>query len=343
MLVEHVDRAVTELGLEGRRLMVAVSGGIDSSVLLRALVELAPARRLSLAVAHVQHELRGDESTEDERTVREWARELGLPWECERADPHPFRASRSNRDRPTLQEAAREARYGALLQMAARWEADHIATAHNLDDQAETVLMRILRGTGPKGLGGIERQSRDGVLVRPLLEVSRAAIEEFARARKIPWREDSSNAKDAYTRNRLRHHWIPALRDEFNPQLLRTMGRLAEALQEDERWIEEMVDEATRKMSSMRRTATREDLVWVSEGWTELPDALAMRVVRRGLHDLGRGRDVTRVHLDRVLAFLRNPDVETGRRIELPGGHEVVRTATGYRLRIGQRAGSSSC
>jgi tRNA(Ile)-lysidine synthase len=343
MVIEHVDRAIETLRIKKSRVLVAVSGGVDSSVLLHALVSLASKHGLDLAVGHVQHGLRGADSRLDEAAVLSAAAAYGLPANTEQADPLPAQAQKSSQARPTLQEAAREVRYAALQRMAEQWGADHIATAHNLDDQAETILMRVLRGTGPSGLQGIEHASTDGRIVRPLLAVSRAEILDFARTHAISWREDISNEGDAYTRNRLRHHWIPALRDEFNPQLLRAIARLADVMQEEEAWIRVTVADVADRMTAKGPVWGESALVWVEKGWNQLPDGLALRVIRHGLHELGRGRNVTRVHLQRVLDFLRRDDVETGRSIQLPGGDCVTRTATGYRVSLGPRDEFPAC
>ena len=120
-----------------------------------------------------------------------------------------------------------------------RW----LATGHQADDQAETVLLRLLRGTGPDGLGGIPERSPDGRIVRPLLGVSRAEIERFARSRRLSWREDASNASERYARNRLRRRWLPGLTQDFNPRLLRAIGNLAEAQRRDSEWIISRVEQ----------------------------------------------------------------------------------------------------
>ncbi|MBW2665831.1 MAG: tRNA lysidine(34) synthetase TilS [Deltaproteobacteria bacterium] len=169
MVLQELERAIRRLDLAGRRVLVAVSGGVDSTVLVVGLAELARLHRLELTIGHVNHGLRGAESTADEHAVRTLAGKLGVPVAVETIDPHALRSEGPSRDRPTLQEAARTLRYRALRALCARFEAAPIATAHNADDQAETVLLRLLRGTGPDGLGGIPEQSPDAAVVRPLL------------------------------------------------------------------------------------------------------------------------------------------------------------------------------
>ncbi len=326
MVVREVGRAVGRLGLAGRSLLVAVSGGVDSLTLLCALRELAERRALNLSIGHVNHGLRGADSEADEAAVRELAGELGLGVQVARAEPASLRSGRSSRDRLTIQEAARALRYRALRAMAARERCAHIVTAHNADDQAETVLLRLLRGTGPDGLGGIPERSRDGCVVRPLLRVSRSQIEAFARERALVWREDASNASPAYARNRLRRHWLPALAGEFNPRLLRALCDLAEAQRRDSEWIAGQVEcEAAARF-------TREGL-WLrieAVDWGGLPEALARRLVRSALEQCGAGRLTSRIHLERALAFLRSG--RSGTRLELPGGLRLERGAEGFRL-----------
>jgi tRNA(Ile)-lysidine synthase len=235
-VVEEVRRAAQALGLAGRRVLAAASGGADSTVLAHVLCELAPQLGFELCLGHVNHGLRGPDSEADERFVTGLAEALGVACAARRVDPARRRAGCSSRERLTLQEAARELRYAALEEMARAQGAERIATAHHADDQAETVLLRLLRGSGPDGLGGIPERSADGRIVRPLLRVSRRQIEAFARARGILWREDRSNAKADYARNRLRRDWLPGLAADFNPRLLRAIGNLAEAQRSGASW-----------------------------------------------------------------------------------------------------------
>jgi tRNA(Ile)-lysidine synthase len=337
MRVREVAAAARSLDLPGRRVLVAVSGGVDSVVLFHALHGLAGSLELDLCIGHVNHGLRGEGSEGDETAVRALAPEYDVPVHVARVDPERLRQGRVSRDRPTLQEAARRARYDALRAIAEEHGAVRLATAHTLDDQAETVLLRILRGSGPDGLGGIPERSSDGFVVRPLLRISREEILAYATAQGLSWREDPSNADPAFARARLRSRWLPGLRDAFNPRLLRAIGDLAEAQRRDSEWIAEIVeDEADRFL-----TVEDGGLRIARSGWEALPEALARRVVRLALLRAGAARDISRVHLERVVNALRSG--RQGSCIELPGGLELTCEHDAFRLRRNPVPGKGAC
>jgi tRNA(Ile)-lysidine synthase len=307
--------------------LVAASGGVDSTVLLHGLRELSQELDLKLAVGHVNHGLRGQESDADEASVRQLAARLDLDFASRRVEPQAMRVGTPSSRRPTLQEASRQLRYGALGSLAEELRVDLVATGHTADDQAETVLLRLLRGTGPAGLAGIPARSRDGQVVRPLLRIPRQEIETWARGRGLSWREDASNRSLGYARNRLRERWLPGLARDFNPQLLRAVGDLAEAQYQESEWFEAEVErEAT------ARFLLDGDSLWIErKDWAALPAALARRLARRALHALGAGRTVSRVHLERMLHFLA--EGRPGARLELPGGLELQCLGARFRLR----------
>jgi tRNA(Ile)-lysidine synthase len=322
-LRSRVQTALRGLEVCDQSVLVAVSGGVDSSVLLHILAHSAKEFGLEVIVGHVNHGLRGDESEADARAVTAMAQAFELRCFVESVEPRDRIQGHSSRTRPTLQEAARELRYDALRSIAERVGAQRIATAHNLDDQLETVLMRLFRGCAPDAMGGIPESSRDGSVVRPFLEISRNEILAYAEEVGCEWREDSSNSGDAYTRNRLRNRWIPNLIDDFNPQLARAVGQLAEAHRRDAEWLGGLVEAESEKAFSRLDPDT---LAIAKDGWREMPEGLARRLVGQAFRELGGGRDLTRLHLMRTLAFLREgPGAASGRVLELPGRLRLIR------------------
>jgi len=333
-LPSRAVQAARGLAGPGRPLLVAVSGGVDSTVLLHVLAEGAGELGAPVAAGHVHHGLRGAGADADAAFVAERAAALGVAFLCERVDPEARRQGRSSRARPTLQEAARSLRYAALARLAARWSgeaglprAPALATAHTADDQAETVLLRLLRGCGPEGLAGIPERSADGGVVRPLLGAERAEVEAFARARGLPWREDPSNADPRYARSRLRARWLPGLAADFNPRLLRALGDLAEAQREEAAWTAAVVEaEAPRWLEPAPGGGVRVRRA----GFEALPVALARRLVRRAWTGLAGRRDLSRVHLERLRHFAVAG--RAGAVLELPSGIRVRAEADGVVL-----------
>ncbi len=234
----------------GDRVCVAVSGGADSVALLRALHAANGAPREALGVGlsavHVQHHLRGAEAEIDLEFVQDLCQTLAVPLHVEHVDVREQVA----RTGETTEEAARSLRYGVFHRLIASGEADVVVTGHTLEDQAETVLMKLLRGAWTAGLGGIfpcldvpstaNGPGRKGWIVRPLLETHRSEVEAYLGELGQSWREDSSNTDPAFTRNRLRHTILPLLREE-NPGLDQTLGQLAAVARDEEaHWQAEM-------------------------------------------------------------------------------------------------------
>jgi len=227
----------------GDRVAAAVSGGADSVALLSLLLELRAELGIVLSVAHVNHKLRGAESDEDERFVAKLARQHGLELHVRAA---PVDAIQNAGKSSGVEAAARELRYGFFRQLAREGRVTQIATAHNLDDQAETVLLRMFRGTGIRGLAGIhprivfegeEQGQAFGEVTRPLLGFRRAALHEFLRDKSQTWREDSSNRDIAFLRNRVRHRLLPMIIEEFGEAAIEHLAELAEiARAEEEHW-----------------------------------------------------------------------------------------------------------
>ena len=321
-----LDRA----GVRDGRVLVAVSGGRDSMWLLTMLHAQRASRGLALVVGHVDHGLRGAASSADAAFVAERAVALGLPFVSRAVDPEGAQAeARNSRTRPSLEEAARDLRRAALEDMAREVDATWIALAHHAGDQAETVLLRILRGTAPDGLAAMAPVSADGRVVRPLLGTMPEVIEKEALRHGVSWREDASNADRRFARNRLRRDWLPGLAEAFNPNLLRNLTHLADAQRTDLEWIEGLVTaEAGERIES-----GSDGLRLAIDGWDALPDALARRLARQALVEAGLGRTLSAVHIERVVEFLRRGR-RAGRdlRVELPLGGELRRRDDHFHL-----------
>ena len=222
--------------------MVALSGGPDSVALMLALKELEESLSLQVSAAHVNHLLRGEESEEDERFVRRLCQEAGVPLEVQRVDTR----QEVERSGENLQNCARRLRYDFFFQLALSRNCK-VATGHMLNDQAETFLMKLIRGAGPAGLSGIaplraihyEQGTQTGVVrvLRPLLEISRLEILAYLEDRKQGYREARSNQDLGYHRNWVRHELIPLLENRVNPALVETLHRSSQLFQEIEEYL----------------------------------------------------------------------------------------------------------
>lgn len=218
---------------ERDRIIAAVSGGVDSIVLLDLLAKEREAFGLSIIVAHFNFQLRGDESDADEAFVSNRARHYGFELYVERADTSAFAAGR----KIGTQEAARILRHEFFDKLMLSSGFDKIATAHNADDNAETILLNTFRGAGVAGLSGIPVLRTDRRIVRPLLFAQRKDIEAYAATEHLGFRNDSSNATDAYTRNFIRHNILPLIRERVNPDVVATLNRSAELFRELEAYL----------------------------------------------------------------------------------------------------------
>jgi tRNA(Ile)-lysidine synthase len=303
----------------GDRVAAAVSGGADSVALLYLLLELRAELGIMLSVAHVNHKLRGEESEDDARFVAKLAEEHGLELHI---SVGPVDSGGSG-----IEAAARELRYGFFRQLAREGRVSKIATAHTLDDQAETLLLRIFRGTGIRGLAGVhpqivfeEQGNAIGEVVRPLLGVRRAVLLEFLRERRHSWREDSSNLDVAFLRNRVRHRLLPIVAAEFGEAAIERMSELAEiARAEEEHWETGHPEIRTRVSGAAE---TRQTAPLRTAELLALPLAAQRRLGRAWLETNAAEPRISFRLIEEVLALARGA---ANKELELPGGWRVLR------------------
>jgi tRNA(Ile)-lysidine synthase len=329
----------------GDRVAVAVSGGADSVALLLLLEELRERLGIVLSVAHFNHQLRGKASDADEKFVARLAAARALPFHVHRADV----AAEARRRRSNLEDAARRLRYEFFARLVRESHAERVAVAHTADDQAETVLAHILRGTGLAGLGGIHPVV--GHVVRPLLELRRAELRAYLRARKQRWREDITNLDLTRLRARIRCKLLPLLEQKFQPAVVAHLTALAERAREDEAFLDALAAERVAALAQREENAVRilaADLLrpWKKEEKLDTVDrfavthpedtentekkraatarALSKRLLRRIVESVKqRPGQLTAQHLEALLHLAEHGP--SGNVLQLPGGVEARR------------------
>jgi tRNA(Ile)-lysidine synthase len=331
-LLSGIRGAIEKQGLlrAGERVGVAVSGGADSVALLLLLLELRKQLGIVLSVAHFNHKLRGKDSDGDERFAAKLAAKYGLALHSEHADV----AAKAKRDKANLEDTARRARYEFFSTLVQGGHLDKVAVAHTADDQAETVLAHILRGTGLAGLGGIHPQV--GHVVRPLLGVRRAELRAYLRSKKQTWREDATNRDTKRLRARIRKILMPILETRFQPAVVEHLATLAELAREDEAFFDVLVKEQIHKLVDATPGSARlsiEELLgygktkdFTTEGTenTEKNLAVGGRILRRIVGELKpREGQLNAGHVRSILELAER--AENGKRLPLPGGVEVRR------------------
>ena len=279
---------------QGSTVLCALSGGADSMALLSVLEALAKPRSLTLHAAHFNHQLRGEESQRDEDFVVQWCQKRGIPLVVGRGDV----AQEAQEQGKGVEETARAMRYGFLTATAQELGADKIATAHNADDNAETLLLHLARGTGLDGLTGFPPVR--GILIRPLLATPRIDIAVYLAQEEIPHVEDSSNQDTVYARNRLRQEVMPVLRD-LNPAFVSTLAANLVHLREDRDLLHAMAEKATKTavVSEGRVSLSARTLA-------ALPHPVAVRAVKQLLAKVDRFQ-ISSVHLEQILSLAAGP------------------------------------
>ncbi len=314
-------RSIRELVPAGATVLVAVSGGSDSIALLHLLSRNAVSLHLGLVVGHLDHALRRG-SGADRRFVERVARRLGLTWVADRRD-----VGRARRRDESPEEAARRVRRAFLLEAAATVGATHVATGHTLDDQAETVLLRLARGAGATALTGMAR-SGPGPFVRPLLAIERAELRAWLARRRIAYREDPSNRSLRFDRNRVRRLVVPVLAEAINPRSARLIVQAAERFREDALHLDAA---AERRLAEIARPERDGGVSLDAVALAAESPVLARRIARIALQHAGV--DPRRVGARHVQGLLRLALAHGPAEVHLPGRRIAVRRAN--RIGIG--------
>jgi tRNA(Ile)-lysidine synthetase-like protein len=306
----------------GMKLAAAVSSGADSVALLTLLAETRSQLGIVLSAVHFNHKLRGKASDADEKFVVALAEKFGVTLHIGRADV----AGKARRERSNLEDAARRARYSFFEKLTGQDRLDAVATAHTIDDQAETVLAHILRGTGIAGLAGIHPSAAS--VCRPLLGFRREELRKYLRASKQPWREDATNRDINRSRARMRKKLLPLLVKEFNPAAIEHLAGLATRAREQAQFVDcfahKIFETLVKRSESSARISIAGFLDPADLGQPEAPCTVRAALTHKIVAQLKDKRgQLSALHLDSIVRLAQRG--EPGKRIQLPGGVDVVR------------------
>ena len=314
-IVQRVKDTINRYGMISVRdgVLAAVSGGADSICMAHILAGLREELGFELRIAHLDHRFRGEESRRDAEFVAAFAEQLGVPCFCDEEDvPHYLLSHRMSK-----QDAARMLRYRYLYKTMKLEYCQKIAFGHNADDQAETVLMRFIRGAGPDGLKGIPPK-RDGFIIRPLLGVWREEIEDYVEAHELQFRTDPTNEETEYTRNRIRHELIPTL-ESYNPGITRTLVNLGAIMTGVSAHLDRLVDDALPAVVTRMNIGQMALDSGILRGYDE---ALRSSVLRRVVGDLRPDLGpLAFQHVENLLGLIERDEVGTA--VDLPGGAQA--------------------
>ena len=295
------------LTIDGDRVAIAVSGGIDSVVMLDALYKLAGELKIKTGIVHFHHNVRPYGCKVDALFVEKLAEEKGLPFIMSSADI-PEIAKRGKR---SLEETGRSERYAFFSSLIKEGKWDKIALAHTSDDQEETFFMRLLKGAGTKGLSGIS-PVRDGIYIRPLLNTGRRDIELYAEHHGLCYREDQTNWDQNFLRSRIRHRLIPLLKRDFNPNLSETLERTIHIFRTEDDFLDSLAEKALNTI-----IIPDEELILNAERLEYYNLALKRRILRLAIFNiLNNSTDVDYDYIERIIKLLAG---ETGKLLKLPG------------------------
>jgi len=296
MLLEKVKKTIQEYGLLKKKdkILIAYSGGVDSSALLHLLLELREEWSFELFLGHFNHKLRRS-AEKDERFIKDMAQKHSLPLFIGREDVQ----AKAQAMKQNIEETGRKLRYEFLRKKALEIGEAKVATGHTMTDQAETFLMRLMRGSGLRGLSGIFPVV-DGLVVRPLLEVEREDIEAYLKAKKVESRVDESNFDRRFLRNRIRLELLPYIRENFESTIVASLGRITSIIREEDTLLDEIAREKAKNAIMIKRSGVSLEL----RSLLSLPRAIARRVVRNFISELrGSLRKISFEDVESVLTL----------------------------------------
>lgn len=297
-----------ELIKKGDGVVVGLSGGPDSVCLLHLLHSIKEEYDLKIVGAHINHMIRGEEANKDEEYAKELCKSLGLDFHSIRVDIEGL----AKKEGVSTETAGRDVRYGFFQKIRKEYGYNKIATAHNANDQAETILMRIMRGTGIEGLLGIPVK-RDGVFIRPILGIERNDIEEYCEKNKLNPRIDKTNLETIYSRNRIRLDILPYMKEHFNEDIVNTINRMSEILSFDNDFINKEVEKEYKE-----KCIEKEERIIIKKELFLGDKAIITRVIRKSLTNVSKSiYDFELKHINDVISL---NNIGTNKRIDLPNG-----------------------
>jgi tRNA(Ile)-lysidine synthase len=298
--LKKVERTIHDFCMirEHDSVLVCVSGGPDSMALFHALRHLSSGLSLTLGIAHVNHQLRAEDSDRDEKFVTSLAQDMEIPFHVQRCDVRQY----ARKNRMSLEDAARKVRYDFFLGLSAgKHGYSRIATAHHLDDNAELILMNLFRGSGKSGISGIPPVGRK-IIIRPLIQVSKKEILAFLSENKLPYRLDHTNQDERFTRNRIRHHLIPELQSSYNPRIMEALNRTASIIQSEEEWLDNLVE---REAGCLILSETDPSIRISVPDFLDKPFPLRRRIARHIIQKVkGDLKRITLRHIDKILLLI---------------------------------------
>lgn len=312
MIFEKVLSTINKYKLieDGDKIVLGLSGGPDSVCLLHILYRLKEKLDIEVYAAHLNHQIRGIEAQKDALYITQLCENLGVTSFVKSIDVPKY----CKENGLSVEEGARKLRYEMFEEIKQKTKSNKIAIGHNLNDQAETILMRIMRGTGLQGLRGIE-YIRDNNIIRPILDIDRKDIEAYCEEYELNPRIDHTNLETIYTRNKIRLELIPYMKDNFNPNVIESIVRMSNSLKTDSDYIQEESEIKFKEVSNLQENACEIDI----QKYSKLHNAIKVRVLRKGIkHILGDTNFVDQKHIEDIMQLEDNKKID--KMITLPRG-----------------------